>query len=139
MQPDLEQEHQSFLGWIIQVLGFKYGILLTVSALVGFVLTLIVVRRGKGSMAGVALALIMPVPFLIGVYSSIEYVVSYYLFMAVQPPAPQSGHEAGVKAVMLVLPMVGMLLMAPSYILAIIGSLLRSFSADPKVSSEGHE
>jgi hypothetical protein len=49
------------------------------------------------------------------------------------------GHFAAVISTLLVAPMVGMLLMAPSYILAILGSLIRSFSADPNVSSERRE
>jgi hypothetical protein len=46
---------QSFLSWILVALGFKYAILLPASALLGFVLTLVIVARGKGPMAGVAL------------------------------------------------------------------------------------
>ena len=57
MQPELGPVQQSFLSWILTALGFKYALLLPVSALVGFVPTLIVVVSGKGPMAGVALSL----------------------------------------------------------------------------------
>jgi hypothetical protein len=62
--------------------------------------------------------------------------MSLYNILAVDP---EPGREAEVKAIMLVAPMAGMLLMVPSYILATLGSLFRSFSADPKVSIGGRE
>jgi hypothetical protein len=62
---------ESLLSWMLHALGAKYVILLPVSALVGFVLTLIVVIRGKGPMAGVALMLIIPIPFLISLFASV--------------------------------------------------------------------
>ncbi len=139
MQPELAPVQQSFLSWILTALGFKYAILLPVSALVGFVLTLIVAVRGKGPMAGVALMLIMPVPLLIGVFAAIEGGISSYKAIAMLPKDPAPGRDAAVISTLLVAPMVGMLLMAPSYMLAILGSLVRSFSADPKVSSDGRE
>jgi len=123
---------QSFLSWILTALGFKYAILLPVSALVCFVLTLIVVVRGKGPMAGVALVLIIPVPLLIGVFAAIEGGISSYKVIATLATDPAPGQVAAVISTLLVAPMVGMLLMAPSYILATLGSLFRSFSADPE-------
>jgi hypothetical protein len=139
MQPELGPVQQSFLSWIVTALGFKYAILLPVSALVGFVLTLIVVVRGKGPMAGVALVLIMPVPLLIGVFAAIEGGISSYMQIARLANGPAPGQDAAVISTLLVAPMVGMSLMAPSYILAMLGSVIRSFSADPKVSSGGRE
>jgi hypothetical protein len=139
MQPELGPVQQSFLSWIFTALGFKYAILLPVSALVGLVLTLIVVVRGKGPMAGVALVLIIPAPLLIGVFAAIEGGISSYKVIATLPTDPAPGQGAAVISTLLVAPMVGMLLMAPTYILATLGSLFRSLSADPKVSSEGRE
>jgi hypothetical protein len=136
MQPELGPVPQSFLSWVLTTLGFKYAILLPVSALLGFVLTLIVVVRGKGQMAGVALGLIVPVPLLIGVFAAIEGGIRSFEVIATVATAPPPGHIAAVISTLLVAPMVGMSLMAPSYILAILVSLVRSFSADPRISSE---
>jgi hypothetical protein len=132
MQPDLGPVPQSFLSWILTALGFRYAILLPMSALVGFVLTLVVVVRGKGPMAAAALLLIVPIPFLIGVFAAIEGGVLSFRVMATLVTDPPPGHVAHAISTLLVAPMVGMSLMAPSYILAILGSLVRSFSADPK-------
>jgi hypothetical protein len=136
MQPELEPVQRSFLSWILTALGYKYTILLPLLGLIGFVLTLIIVIRGKGPMAGVALLLIIPAPLLLGVFAAIEGGIGAYQQIATLQKAPPSGHDAVVISNLLVAPMVGLLLMAPSYILAILGSLVRSFSADPKVSSE---
>jgi hypothetical protein len=132
MQPDLGPMQQSFLSWILTALGFKYAILLPGSALVGFVLTLIIVVRGKGPMAGVALVLIVPVPLLIGLFEAIEGGISSFKVIATLAKDPAPGQVAAVISTVLVAPMVGMLLMAPSYILATLGSLFRSFSANPE-------
>jgi hypothetical protein len=139
MQPELGPVPQSFLSWILTALGFKYAILLPVSALVGFVLTLIVVVRGKGPMVGVALGLIIPVPLLIGVFASIEGGIRAFQVIATLATGPSPGQVAVVISTLLVAPMIGMSLMAPSYVLAIFVALVRSFSANPKVSSEVRE
>ena len=57
MQPKLVPPRPSYLSWILTALESNLSILLPLSALVGFVFTLIIVLRGKGSMAGVALLL----------------------------------------------------------------------------------
>ena len=139
MQPELGPVQQSFSSWIFTALGFKYALLLPVSALVGFVLTLVVVVRGKGPMAGVALVLVVPLPLLIGIFAAIEGGIRSYMVIAMLHTDPAPGREAEVIATLLVAPMIGMSLITPSYILATFGSLLRSLSAGPKVSSEGHE
>jgi hypothetical protein len=135
MQPELGSVQQSFLSWIFTALGFKYAILLPVSALVVFVLTLIVVVRGKGPMAGVALMLIVPVPLLIGVLAAIEGGIRSYMVLATVPTDPTPGQSAAILSTLLVAPLVGMLLMAPSYVLATLGSFIRSLSADSRVPS----
>jgi hypothetical protein len=130
---------RSLLSWMLMALGFKYAILLSVSALAVFVLTLIVVLRGKGAMAGAALVLILPVPLLIGVCAAIEGGIRGYLEIAVSANDPAARRSAELLSTMLVPPMVGMALMAPSYILAILGTLVRSLSADGKGSGEARE
>jgi hypothetical protein len=125
------------LSWILTALGFKYALLLPVSALVGFVPTLIVVVSGKGPMAGVALVFIIPVPWLIGVFATMEGGVNSFKVIATLARDPAPGQVAEIISTLLVAPTVGMVLMAPSYILAILVSLVRSSSADPNVSGEG--
>jgi hypothetical protein len=140
MQPEVGPVPQSFLSWVLAALGFKYAILLAVSALVSFVLTVIVVVRGKGAMAGVALLLTIPIPMLIGVFAAIEGGVSSFPVIATLGKESAPGQVAAfLISTLLVAPMVGMALMAPSYILAILVSFFRSLSADRGVSSAGRE
>jgi hypothetical protein len=139
MQPELGPVQQSFLSWMLTAVGFKYATLLAISALVSFVLTLIAVVRGKGPMAGVALVLIIPLPLLIGVFAAIEGGISGFQLIAMRGVEPAPGQVAELVSTLFAAPMAGMALMAPSYILAICVSLVRSISSDPKGSSAGRE
>jgi hypothetical protein len=123
------------LSWILAALGYKYAIVMPLSALLAFVLTLIIVARGKGPMASAALLLIVPVPFVIGAFAAIEAGVFSFRVLATLATEARWDQVAHVISTLFVGPMVGMSLMAPSYILAILGSSFRSLSADPKVSS----
>ena len=138
MWAEMVPPRPSFLSWILTALGYKYTIVLPLSALVCFVLTLIIVARGKGPMAGAALVLIVPVPMLIGVFAAIEGGIGAYRIIATLENSRPPGHSATVKSTLLVAPWVGMLLMAPSYALAALGLCFRSFSADPE-SAESRE
>lgn len=62
---DAEPVQQSYLSWMFTALGFPYLILLPLTALVCFVLALIIVVRGKGPMAAASLILIIHIPLLI--------------------------------------------------------------------------
>jgi hypothetical protein len=139
MQPGSTPPQQSLLGWIVGALGYHYAILLPLSALVSFVLTLILVTRGKGPMAGFALLLIIPVPLLVGMWTAIEHGILAIRAINLIDSDPRPGHFAAIALKSLVGPLVGMAFMAPSYVLAIIGCLSRSFPAEPKVSNVGRE
>jgi hypothetical protein len=138
MQPGLGPVQQSLVSWITTSLGFKYTILLPLSALAGFVLTLIIVTRGKGPMAGVALVFSVPIPLLVGVFAAIEGGVNSFREIAAFAQEPATTKIAAAISTCLVAPMVGMLLTAPSYIVATVGALSRSFTAVvPKRFDEG--
>jgi len=119
----------SLLDPTLHALGPKYVVLLGVAALVAFLLTLIVVVRGRGPMAAAALVFIVPLPLLVGVFGALEGVMSYWSVIAASSTAPKPSELAAGIAMALVAPMAGMLLMAPSYALALLGSLVRSFLA----------
>jgi hypothetical protein len=137
MQPAVGPMQQSFLSWMVAALGYPYAILLPGSALFGFVLTLIVVVRGKGPMAGAALVFIVPAPMLIGVFAAMEGGIRSFNMIATVAADPAPGQIARVISTLLAAPMVGMALTVPSYLLAAIGSLVRSFFADPESLKQG--
>ena len=58
---------QSYLMWFLQTLGLG-GPLVAMAALAAFVLTLVVVLRGRGPNVGAALVFIVPLPVLVSVF-----------------------------------------------------------------------
>ena len=132
MQPEIEPvQQQTFLSWTLSALGFEYAILLALAAVLSFVLTLFVLVRGRGAMAGVALLLIVPAPLLIGIFLALQVVMNSSFIITVSPVSPRLSEVATAISAAFAPPLVGMLLMAPSYTLAFLGSVLRSFSSDP--------
>lgn len=136
MGDNLEPVRQSFLHWIFMALGVKYTLLLPLAAFIAFVLTLIVLLRGKGPMAAAALFFIVPMPFLIGIYGAIEGQIAVYQVIAATAVQPKPSELAEGTSMALVAPMVGMLLMIPAYALAIAGLIVRSLMAGSERLSE---
>src|SRR5262245_993360 len=54
---------ENFLVWFIGALGWRYSLLLPLSALMSFALTAILVIGGKGRTTGPALIFIVAIPF----------------------------------------------------------------------------
>ena len=126
MSPEVGPPQQSFLSWMLRALGYEYALLLPLAALVCFVLTLIVAIRGKGPMAGVALFLIVPVPFLIGLFAGIKHAILALNEIAVSAGSSEVSRTAEGISMARVAPLVGLMMMIPGYGVAAIGSLIRS-------------
>jgi hypothetical protein len=119
---------ESYLLWLFHALGFRYSVLLSAAGLLSFVLTLIVVRRGKGPMVGAALLFIVPLPFFIGLYSVLEAVYAACTVLAASTTTPTSSDLAQGIGMLLAALWVGMLLAAPSYLVAMLGLFKRSLA-----------
>ena len=130
---DAEPVRQSLLSWMLSALGFPYVVFLPLAGLVCFVLALVVVLRGRGPMSGPALILIVHVPLLIGVFAAIQGGIASYTVIATSTSAPKPSEVAEGISTALVAPMVGMLLMVPSYATAAFGTFIRCLAA----SSDG--
>jgi hypothetical protein len=138
MSPDAEAVQQSFVAWIFSSLGFPYVVLLPLAGLLCFLLALILVLRGKGPMAAASLVLIVPVPFLIGVFAAIRGGIASYTVIAMSTTNPKPSDVAAGISTALVAPLVGMLLMVPGYATAMLGAFIRSFGADAAQSARKH-
>jgi hypothetical protein len=134
MSPEAGPPQQSFLAWVLRALGYEYALLLLLAALVSLVLTLVVAIRGNGPMAGVALVLTVPVPFLIGLFVGIRYAILALNAIAVGAGPSDVSRLAEAISGALVAPLVGLVMTAPGYGVAAIGSLIWSF---PNESSVG--
>ena len=122
---------QSYVQWMVTSLG-PYVLYLPVAGLLCFVLTLIAVLRGKGSMAAVALVLIVPIPIFIGAFGCFQGAISFFRIIATSEVAPKPREVADAVSVALFAPFVGLMVMVPSYAVAVFGALYRSLSADPE-------
>jgi hypothetical protein len=115
---------------MLQALGYEYALLLPLAALACFLLALVVVARGKGPMAAVALLLIVPAPFLIGLFAGVKYAIVALNEIAVGVGSSQESRLAAGISAALVAPLVGLLMTIPGYGIAVIGSLIRSFRTE---------
>lgn len=124
----------SYLQWMYQSLGIPYAFLLPLVGLICFFLTLIIVLRGKGPMSVAALILVVHIPLLLGIFAGMQGMIASYQIAAMSQATPQPAQLAEGTSTALIAPMVGMLLVAPSYAMAAIGAIIRSFTgnADPK-------
>ena len=125
---------QSRLGWIFSSLGLWYTLILPAVALVCFVLTLLLVLRGRGPMAAAAIALIVPVPFLIGIAAALRGAMASFIVIASSStPAKPSEIAVGISTA-LVVPLVSLFLMVPSYLVAVAGATIRALVSDGESS-----
>jgi hypothetical protein len=133
MSPEAGPPQQSYLGWVLRALGYEYALILSLAALACLVLTLVVAFRGKGPMAGVALVLIVPVPFLIGVFAGIRHAILALNVIAVGGGPSEVSRLGEAISAALVAPLVGLVMTVPGYGVAAVGSLIRSFRNESSV------
>lgn len=130
MMPDAELTRRSLVECMFLALGPFYGTLLPLSGLLAFVLVLILVVRGKGPMAVAALIFIVHVPFLIGVYGTVQGLVVAFSVLAGSPLAPEPSELVVAFWTSLFALLVGILVMVPAYLTAIIGTFVRALKGE---------
>jgi hypothetical protein len=124
-------EQQSLLSWAISALGPMYIVLLPLSALLSFVVVLVLLFRGRGPMAAASILLFVHAPLMIGIFAAVQGLISVYYIMAMSGTTLKPADTAAGYATALLAPAIAMLLMAPSYIAAAAGTFLRAvFSRD---------
>lgn len=129
-----EPIQQSFISWVVAALGFPYIVIMPLAGLLCFVLALVVVLRGNGPMSGPALILIVHIPLLIGIFAALQGMLASYSMIATSPVSPKPSELAEGISTALIAPMVGLLLMIPSYTTAALGALMRCLAASSKES-----
>lgn len=128
-------ESQSLLSWAISALGPLYLVLLPLSAVVSFVLILVLLFRGRGAMAVGSILLLVHVPLMIGIFAAVQGMVSVYSVIGMSGTTPKPSELAAGYSVALFAPLVSMLLMIPSYLAASIGTFLRAVFGGRDASS----
>jgi hypothetical protein len=120
--------NESILIIVFYALG-PYVILLPLASFASFFLTLKILRGGRGPYASSALLLVIPTPFLIGIFGGIQEIVSGFSTMA--PPASIRPQEIIYQhGLVLFPPLIGLLLTMPAYAFAIAGTFCRSLSEE---------
>ncbi|WP_084426347.1 hypothetical protein [Roseimaritima ulvae] len=122
-------DQQSAAMWILSSLGWIYLILLPLAALAAFLLSLLIVIRGRGPLAAAALLLVVLAPMLIGLFAGIQGIVNVYRVIAVAGGQPLRFSLASGVSTALVAPLVAMLLSVPAYATAALGALVRCLKA----------
>ena len=122
---DKFRQRESYLMWMIRCMG-PIGLLIPVAGLCSFVLTLVVVIRGQGPFALAALVLLVPIPFLLGLFGTAQGMILSLQVIATSTVAPKPSEISDGIATSLFNPMLGLVFMTPSYLAATIGSIFRS-------------
>lgn len=117
---------QSHLSFIIESCGLWYAVLIPVVALVSFALTLLLVTFGRDSLTGPALVLIVPMPALVGFYASISGMLSSMMVIAATELAIKPSEWYAGFAASLVTTWLGLLIMAPAFLTAVLGLSVRA-------------
>ncbi len=117
---------QSFLSMTFQSLGFFYTAALFFAALVSFVLTIVILVRGRGPMSAAALVLIVNVPLMIGLFAAFQGMIASMQVMAMSGSTPKPAELMAGFATAMFAPLTALFLMVPSYSVAAIGAFIRS-------------
>lgn len=123
----VEHRQESFLGWMIRSTGL-IGMLVPVAGFFAFVLALIIVFRGQGPFAIATLVLVVPIPFLLGLLGAVYGMILSLQVIATSSVAPKPSELSDGIATALFTPLLGLVCMAPGYLVAMFGACARSFS-----------
>jgi hypothetical protein len=115
--------------WVVTTLGIN-ALLIPLCAAVSFGLTMLLLLRGKGPLAGAALLFIVPMPLVLGFWGALKGSIASFAVIAMSDVAVKPSDVAAGVAEALLGPMMGLLMMAPSYLAAVIGLVIRSLRAE---------
>lgn len=129
MAPDVGPQ-PSFLLWIFRSLGTTFSVLFLLSAIGCFFLTLLLCLRGKGPMANACLLLVVHWPTMVGILGAVTGVISMFELFARSSATPRPSELAEGWSVSLVSVLFGVLMTMFFYLIAIVGTLFRSFASE---------
>lgn len=131
-----EAAQQSLIGWIFNSLGLWYSLLLPFAAFIGFVVTLIVIVKGRGPMAVASILLFVHVPLLIGIFAAFQGTIRSFQVIANSATTPKPSELAEGISLALIAPWIAMLLMIPAYSTAAVGTFIRALASKSESSTE---
>ena len=131
----IAQAGESLLGWMFDAVGPLYLLIIVLSSVASFLMTLTIVRKGKGPLAGSALILAVLMPFFITLYFAVLDGLTIFMGVARNPEWTFKPGDAIFPAKACFSLVMGMFLMIPSYLLAMIAATVRSRSTKAEEAS----
>lgn len=138
--PILAQEARppmSLLQWMLQSLGPFYALVLPLAGLAVFAGACAVVFAGRRPAVVAAYLPLVPLPFLIGIYGSLQGFIASLSVIATAVSSPPPSAVAEGVSTGLFTSLVGLLLTFPSYLLVSIGLLVRAAQSPGRVPNRG--
>ncbi len=131
-----QEASNSQLDWIIRTSGLG-GLFVVMTSLVVFVLTIVVVIRGRGPIVGPTLVLLLHGPFAMSIMWFLKSLIASFSVLAMSDQAVVSASVwAEALSEALLLPFEALLLTIPSYLVAVIALLVRSLGRSSDGSLE---
>ena len=135
--------NQAEIVTYFELLG-PFGIHVVGTALLAFILTVLILWRGKGNFAGVALVLVVFSPLMVGMFAGLHLGSRSLLIVA--RFALEAGDKLKVSPAdhyMLALDMISpistaLFLSAPTYLLAMIGAFIKAMRGRGDVTAQSH-
>jgi len=135
----MKENPTSYLQWIVEALGLGYCLLLVLAGVCSFVMTLLIVRRGKGDMSGVSLLLCIGLPLLVGLLATVHVMIKSMTPIAMRAEGDATPEMAAAITMSLFPLLLGILLMIPGYLVATIGLFRRSIREESETVSTSAE
>ena len=129
------RQRESFVGWMIRCMG-PIGKLIPVAGFICCVLTLTVVIKGQGQFAVAALVFLVPIPALLGLFGTVWGMILSLQVIAASSVAPSPSEVSDGIATSLFNPMLGLIAMTPSYLVATPGLFIRSLAKPAALPAE---
>ena|GEM_PF-2933424 len=130
----------SYLEWVFSVLAPVDCLLFVVAGVCGFVMTLLMVRRGKGDKPSVGILLCIGLPLLVGLQSTVRGMIKGMISIATHATGDTNQADmASIIAQALFPLLLGILLMIPGYLVATIGLFRRSIRGESETVSTSAE
>lgn len=126
-ESQLDRPRASFVGWMIRSMGV-IGLFILMAGLFSFVLTLVIAIRGQGPFAIAALVFLVPIPLLLSLFGTVQGMIMSLQVIATSSIAPKPSEISDGIATALFSPMLGLVAMTPSYLVATLAAIFRSFA-----------
>ena len=136
----MKENPTSYLQWMLDALGLNYCLLLVLAGVCGFVMTLLMVRRGKGDKPSIGILLCIGLPLLVGLQATVSGMIKGMISIATHATGESNQEDmARVIAISLFPLLLGILLMIPGYLVATIGLFRRSIRGESETVSTSAE